>query len=184
MILGSSWSGRSGLALVALVALGCNGYDPIPQEVIDDLPAEEGSPSDLHRPGQPCLVCHSSYGGATPELAIGGTIFKQDAMGALVAAPGVKVLINDSAGDSRIACTNAAGNFFIEKDKWEAITYPLRANAGPRRMGSIIGREGSCAACHKLPSDDRPGTGAGRDSAGVVLVEDGDEDPTVCGVVP
>ena len=174
--------GRTGLALVfaLLGAASCNGNDPLPQEVIDGLPAESGSPSALHRPGQPCLSCHSTYGAAAPEFAIAGTVFKQDAMGAPVAAPNVKVEIFDSAGPSRFACTNAAGNFFIEKDKWADLTYPLKVRAGARSMNSIIGRDGSCASCHKLPSDDRPGTGAGHDSAGVVLVDDGDTDP-ICG---
>lgn len=175
--------GRTALALVfaALGAVGCNGTDPLPQEVIDGLPAETGSPSATHRPGQPCLSCHSTYGGAAPAFAIAGTVYKEDAMtGALAAAPNVKVEIFDSAGPSRFACTNAAGNFFIEKEKWADLTFPLKVRAGSRNMNSIIGRDGSCATCHKLPSDDRPGTGAGRDSAGVVIVDDGDTDP-ICG---
>ncbi|MDI1484415.1 hypothetical protein [Polyangium sp. y55x31] len=168
------------VALSSLGAVGCNGNDPIPQEVIDGLPAESGSPSALHRPGQPCLSCHSTYGEAAPAFAIAGTVYKETAMGALAAAPNVKVEIFDSAGPSRFACTNAAGNFYIEKDKWSDLTFPLKVRAGQRSMNSIIGREGSCGACHKLPSDDRPGNGAGHDSAGVVLVDDGDTDP-ICG---
>ncbi len=171
-------------AFAASFVIACNGSDPIPQEVVDGLPAETGSPSAQHRPGQPCLVCHSTYGAAEPQFAVAGTVYKEDAMtGALAAAPNVKVEIFDSASPSRFACTNAAGNFFIEKDKWADLTYPLKVKAGTRTMNSIIGREGSCGSCHKLPSDDRPGTGAGRDSAGVVLVEDGDTDP-ICGGTP
>lgn len=194
MRFGSRASARSALcrnALVAsgaMLAWGCNGYDPLPQEVIDSLPAESGSPSALHRPGQPCLVCHSKYGEATPELAIGGTVFKIDAMTqAFLPIAGVKVLINDSTGDSRIACTNQAGNFYIEKDKWAALTYPIKITAGSHRMASIVGREGSCAACHQLPSKDRPDAderGRSSDSAGIIVVEESDVDPMTCGTLP
>ncbi len=181
---------RRGLSCAASVFVlwGCNGNDPLPQEVIDGLPPETGSPSAQHRPGQPCLVCHSNYGGASPELAIGGTIFKIDPMSqAFLPIGGVKVLVNDSTGDSRIACTNAAGNFYVEKDKWVALTYPIKVTAGSRRMSSIVGREGSCAACHQLPSADRPeadALGRSSDSAGIIVVEDTDVDPMTCGMVP
>jgi hypothetical protein len=163
---------------------GC-GTDPIPQAIIDGLPPEEGTISELHRPGQPCLQCHSTYGEALPPLVIGGTIFKPDGMG-IKGAAGIKVIVYDSSGDSRVACTNSAGNFFIEKENWEGITFPLKSFVGsaPRRMQSIIGREGSCANCHKLPTAERPGTGAGLDTPGVIIVEDGEESPELCTGVP
>jgi hypothetical protein len=180
-----SWGAGTVLLALGVFLWGCNGTDPLPQEVIDGLPAEEGSPSATHRPGQPCLACHSTYGEATPALAIGGTVYKQDlATQALLPAPGVRVLIDDSTGDSRIACTNSAGNFFIEKEKWAELTFPLKVSAGPRRMASIIGREGSCATCHKYPAGPPPDVGEAKDSAGVILVEEGDVDPMTCGVVP
>jgi hypothetical protein len=166
---------------------GC-GTDPIPQQIIDSLPAESGSPSATHRPGQPCLQCHSTYGEALPELVIGGTVFKEDPMApnGLKGAAGIKVIVYDSTGDSRVACTNAAGNFYIERVNWEAITFPLKSFVGnaPRRMQSIIGREGSCGNCHKLPTTERPGTGAGLDTPGVIIVEDGEESPELCPGVP
>ena len=165
---------------------GC-GTDPVPQAVIDSLPAETGTPSATHRPGQPCLQCHSTYGEALPELVIGGTVYKLDPMGALKGAGGIRVIVYDSTGDSRVACTNAAGNFYIEKDNWEGITFPLKSFVGEtsgggasRRMQSIIGREGSCANCHKLPAADRPPPGAGHDTPGVIIVEDGEESPMLC----
>jgi hypothetical protein len=170
------------LVLLSLGA-GCNN-DPVPQAKIDDLPPEKGTPSATHRPGEPCLLCHSKYVGAEPELALGGTIYKIDPMTAgLAPAPAVLVTITDSTGDTRSSCTNAAGNFFIKKEDWDQLTYPLKITAGQRRMNSIVGRDGSCATCHQLPTADRPGTGAGRDSAGVVLVDDGDVDKT-CGGAP
>ncbi len=169
------------LPLALLLAAGCRN-DPVPQAIIDDLPEETGEPSAVHRPGQPCLACHTDYEGAAPKLAVGGTVYALDATGAAKPAAGVLVTINDSAGDSRSACTNAAGNFFIEQGDWSDITFPLKVRAGTRAMRSLIGRDGSCASCHKLPSSESlvPGTGAGRDSSGIVLVDEGPADP-LCG---
>lgn len=197
MAMKSSLTGRAVRAfLVGTVCLtatvvgfsGC-GTDPIPQAIIDGLPAEDpGGPSATHRAGQPCLQCHSAYGEALPPLVIGGTIFKEDGMGGIKGASGIKVIVYDSSGDSRVACTNASGNFYIETTNWEKITFPLKSFVGEsspgvasRRMQSIIGREGSCANCHKLPDPpERPGTGAGIDTPGVIIVEDGEESPDLC----
>jgi hypothetical protein len=176
------------LGASACFVVGCNGEDPIPQAIIDGLPPESGSPSATHRPGQPCLQCHSAYGEALPPLVIGGTVFKEDptAPSGLKGAAGIKVIVYDSTGDSRVACTNSAGNFYIENENWEGITFPLKSFVGnaPRRMQSIIGREGSCGNCHKLPTPERPGTGAGYDTPGVIIVEDGEESPELCPGVP
>jgi hypothetical protein len=165
---------------------GC-GVDPIPQEIIDGLPAEQGTPNETHRPGQPCLQCHSTYGEAEPSLVIGGTVFKEDPMtGGLLPAPHVRVEVYDSAGDFRVACSNASGNFFIKTSDWDDITFPLKSFVGnnhssgaAKRMRSIIGREGSCANCHKL-------TGKAHDSPGVIVVDEGEEDQGMetCAVVP
>jgi hypothetical protein len=164
------------LGTSVVVFTGC-GVDPVPQAIIDELPPEQGTPNALHRPGQPCLQCHSTYGEALPELVIGGTVFKEDAMtGALLPAPHVRVEVYDSAGDFRVACSNAAGNFYIAKTNWDDITFPLKSFVGndhkgkaTRRMRSIIGREGSCANCHKL-------SGKAVDSPGVIIVDEGEED--------
>ncbi len=164
--------------------LGCR-YDPVPQHIINDLGPEEGTPSALHRPGQPCVVCHGAYGGASPPLAVAGTLFSvQD--GALTPASGILVTIVDSAGQTRKACSNKAGNFSVALDNWADAAYPLNPVAGGITMVSLIGRDGSCASCHKLPPKEDPDgvydptTGAGFDSAGVILVDPTATDPT-CG---
>lgn len=160
------------LAAALPFAAGCR-YDPVPQAIIDSLGPEQGTPSATHRPGQPCNVCHSTYEGASPAFAVAGTVFTTADDGSLVPAAGVNVIISDSAAGLRKACTNAAGNFYVEKDNWLDITFPLNVQAGKRGMTSLIGRDGSCASCHKLPdsTSEDPITGAGRGSPGVVIAD-------------
>ncbi len=165
------------LAAALPFAAGCR-YDPVPQEIIDSLGPEEGTPSATHRPGQPCNVCHSAYEGASPAFAVAGTVFLKADDGTIGPAAGVNIVISDSAAGLRKACTNTAGNFFVRKDDWVDITFPLTAQAGNRGMTSLIGRDGSCASCHKLPdaASEDPLTGAGHGSPGMILL-----DPTTLG---
>jgi hypothetical protein len=199
---------HAALAAVALAALaplstGCRN-DPAVQSIIDSLGPETGTPSATHRPGQPCLACHTSYDGASPEFAVAGTLYGLAAGGgSLVPAPNVRVVVEDSIGVNgepgvtRTACSNSVGNFYILASDWAdpLPTFPLspRVNVIPSTgsngtgMVSLIGRDGSCATCHMLPaqvnamsSSDliNPVTGAGHFSAGVVIADTGAVDPT------
>ena len=177
------------MLVTVLAALGAGtscSHDPVAQEVIDGLGEETGTPSATHRPGQPCLACHSKYGGAKPEMAVAGTIYSLDPMTKTIApAKNIRVFIRDSSansGTTRRACTNSAGNFFVAKENWLDIVYPLTPTAGGITMQSLVGRDGSCASCHKLPDESSldPVTGAGRDSAGVIIVGAAAADPE-CG---
>jgi hypothetical protein len=179
-----AWATVVGLAaILATAVVGC-GYDPVIQKRIENNPPEDpAGPSPLHRAGQPCVDCHGNYEKASPELAVGGTIFHQD-LGTLqlLPVPGVFVTIYDSAGATHKACTNAAGNFYITKKDLQGIddlAFPLTVQVGHRFMRSLIGRERSCANCHKLATLPKvesdlttdPSTGQARDSAGAILVD-------------
>lgn len=167
-------------ALSGATASACR-TDPAAQQTIDDLGDEKGATGATHRPGQPCLACHTTYGGAQPPLVIGGTVYTQDPMTqALVPAPKVLVTVTDSTGDTRMVCTNATGNFFFKKESWSDIAFPLAATAGDRSMRSIIGRDGSCATCHQAPKAGSGPIGEGPDSPGVVIVSPDATDPN-CG---
>lgn len=146
--------------LLLLGALaGCG--DPYRDRLIEGLPDEDPNVprGELHRSGQPCLACHSNYGGA-PPFSIGGTIFteaKPTETPTMLA--GYTVRVYDSEGKARDVVSNACGNFFILRDDWDP-AFPLRAELyqpNPDKPGKLIqvvvmssriARDGSCAGCH------------------------------------
>jgi hypothetical protein len=157
-------------ALLTLALLGpllgaCG--DPVRERAVDELgPETPGVPEGpLHRPGQPCLLCHSDAGGESP-FSLAGTVY----LDAATATPidGVEVHIVDSSGNKFSTVTNCAGNFIA----WPADYSPdfpcwvsLRSGNVYREMSSAIYRDGSCAGCHRDPR--------GPSSAGhVFLIDD------------
>lgn len=165
---------RSLAALMFAAALGgvfaaCD--NPVVDAKIEALGGErEGvEQSEYHRPGQPCVLCHSTYEGASPQMVIGGTVFSD---------PGtfqrpvedVDIVLYDAVGDVYTAKTNCIGNFYIEKGD-RVPQFPLAAeircptysasgeklvdamNRPIRKvisMNSWLSRDGSCATCHSL----------------------------------
>jgi hypothetical protein len=140
---------------------------PVNDDKIEKLGGEtEGVlQSEFHRPGQPCVLCHDSYEGASPQMAVGGTVFATPSNP--VPVEGVTVTLTDSSGITFTKTTNCIGNFFITADEWTP-AFPLRAEiecplpgSDVRRrfvMGTRIGRDGSCAGCHfNAPSQTSPG---------------------------
>lgn len=131
-------------------------------------------PGPLHRPGQPCLVCHS---GAHPadgmSFEVAGTIYERamDHFG----TPGVVVTLEDAEGPYAQVVTNRTGNFMVTRDGDDdedsdegmvrvgrAFVPPLRVSIAregvERPMRSFVWREGSCSSCHRADEDfDSPG---------------------------
>jgi hypothetical protein len=171
---------RRALFATLILAAGCR-YDPVPAAEIKDLGDEKGTPSATHRPGQPCLVCHDKYGGAQPEMVVGGTVYAISGKTTkkLVPAKDIRVTMLDSNGDTRKACTNSAGNFWVPKAYWEGVVFPLAPVAGGIVMHSLVNRDGSCSSCHRLPDEESIDalTGAGHDSAGAIIVDPESADP-------
>src|SRR5689334_11225211 len=62
-------------ALAAALLAGCG--NPVQDARIAALGPEDPNvpPSNVHRPGQPCLLCHGPYKGASPEMTVAGTIY-------------------------------------------------------------------------------------------------------------
>jgi hypothetical protein len=148
---------KRALLLVVVVVGAC--ADPVQSAEQTALGPEDPSVprGELHRPGQPCLVCHSDF-------AFAGTVYEEDFV---TAFQGATVTLTDTAGDQLPATTNAAGNFIIRKSDLPAtFSYPVGTytdDAGnavfgitvvgsdpnnPAQMVTQIGRDGSCNACH------------------------------------
>lgn len=161
---------------VALLAASCT--DPVYDQQIEDLGDEAPGvdPGPEHRPGQPCVLCHSSTGPADDApFSMAGTVFESPA--SIRGVPGVEVLLVDANGVSPVDAnsgqripiiTNKAGNFYVPTSVWNP-AFPVRVAIfcsgalvnGPdgqpvqcgfpgqrKQMQSHIGREPSCAGCH------------------------------------
>lgn len=144
-----------------LAASGCGS--PVEDKLIESLgPELEGvAESEYHRPGQPCLACHGQYGGDGPIMSVGGTVFATPHD--QIPVEGVTVRVTDARGQTETATSNCVGNFFIEESTWKPV-FPLTVNITcprvptPKSMGSLIGRDGSCAHCHSGEASlDSPG---------------------------
>jgi hypothetical protein len=109
----------------------------------------------LHRPGQPCGLCHGE-GGEERPFSAAGTIYRDNV--STVPLVDAEILLVDAAANRFAARTNCVGNFYIEADAFEPVlpfwvTVRLGTNESP--MESPIHRERSCAACHSDPASPR-----------------------------
>ncbi len=148
-----------GLLLFAAGSSSCTDpvFDAQIEALGDEIPGVD--PGPLHRSGQPCVLCHSKYGPASDhEFVVGGTVY-ESADEKTGPAPGVEVLIIDSGGGTPKfnPVTNEKGNFFVRRSDWfKTPSFPMRvalARAGKSvAMASHIGRDGSCAGCHRPPN--------------------------------
>lgn len=164
------------MAMSAALAAMVSCTDPVLDDAIAALGPEVAAPGPEHRPGQPCVLCHSESGTDPNHVfSVAGTIY-ETSTGAQGAA-GVEVRLRAADGSERITSTNPAGNFYVAKDAWDP-AFPLhvhiyRPGDAVQRMNTMIGREGSCASCHfdapntsflpdARPSDYQPFVAVGR----------------------
>jgi hypothetical protein len=154
-----------------LVALG--GCDPVHDDAIAALGPEAAGVrrGPLHRPGQPCLLCHDGAIGDPQRFTVAGTVYETP--GGLVAVAGISVVLIDANTSQAELQVNEAGNFYATPSQYDP-TFPiqvfLRAQGGQAvRMQTLIEGNGtvepngSCASCHLDP--------AGRNSPGHVCVK-------------
>ena len=147
-----------GVASLATFSTSCT--DPVKDHAIERLGPERGGVAEgpEHRPGQPCVLCHSDGGPASKhKFAIGGTVFETAT--ADKGAANVGVYFKDNDNVQRQVVTNAAGNFYVREEEWPDLTFPFktgvkRGQGLPVLMQSTINREGSCNFCHELPGGD------------------------------
>lgn len=159
------------LSIVAICALSACA-DPVHDDAVAKLGGERpGVPvGPLHRPGQPCVLCHSSRGGES-EYSLAGTVYVDPL--SLTPIEDVNVRVVDAQNRRFVARTNCAGNFFIRVEEFQPdfpIWLGLDRGDISRDMETPVYREGSCSGCHSDPK--------GLASAGhVYLIEDLAKEP-------
>jgi hypothetical protein len=148
--------------VIPLALVACN---PVHSDQVDALGGEAAGvrKGPLHRPGQPCLLCHDGALGDPPEFSVAGTVYQTQDKSA--AASGAVVTLTGSDGRSTTTTTNQAGNFYLSPGEFTP-AYPMKVSVtyGSVKvdMTSRIGRDGSCGTCHT--------SNAGPSSAGPVFV--------------
>jgi hypothetical protein len=132
-------------------------------------------PGPLHRPGQPCGLCHDAAAGLGRPFSVAGTIYA-DEMGQMPVNEATVKMV-DAGGAMFTATTNCAGNFFARVSEY-APRFPLwvtvAADGQTVDMESSVYREVSCATCHTDPK--RP------TSAGHVFVRADEDAPPLASV--
>jgi hypothetical protein len=146
------------VACTALASMLASCTDPVLDDQIEALGPETGDANAEHRPGQPCVLCHSEFGTSSTVFRLAGTVF--DAPTRIAGIAGVEVRIVDASGARFVALTNRVGNFFLSSAEGE-VKFPVRVRISKdgveRVMLSHIGREPSCAGCHFDPPAAAPG---------------------------
>jgi hypothetical protein len=158
---------RGASMVVAVAALGaCIGTTPEEQAQADLGDHDDGD--EEHRPGQPCLDCHSKdFNPGGDVFVVAGTIYRRVGDSEAQGVEDAEVEITDDDGRTFVARTNRVGNFMVEvkpgestrqKDDgklrigWEP-RFPLRTlvrfGSEMQEMDSYIWRDGSCASCHR-----------------------------------
>lgn len=147
------------LPLALVVVESCDDADPTHERAVEELGPEDPSvkPSELHRPGQPCSVCHGGIGPAKSTFLLAGTIYATPDGGQ--ALPGANVRFIDWVGAQGSSTTNCAGNFFVRADQADKFKWPMwmrvEQNGTVADMRSAVFREGSCNTCHKATATAR-----------------------------
>lgn len=145
---------RVALLFVILSQTSC--IDPAHDAAVDALGGEAAGVrrGPTHRPGQPCLTCHGGSGPGEPDMVVGGTIHA--ARGGSAPLEGVTITLTDATGAQRSSVSNAVGNFYVFASEWSPV-FPLSVTLsyGDERaeMTTPIGRDGSCASCHRGAGD-------------------------------
>jgi hypothetical protein len=142
-----------------LVALA--SCDPVHDDAIAALGPEAPGVrrGPLHRPGQPCLLCHDGALHDPQRFTIAGTVY--DTPSERVASVGATVNLLDANGSSAQLHTNAAGNFYATPHQYDP-TFPMQVTVtGPAGQmahmqtliegNGTIEPNGGCASCHFDP---------------------------------
>jgi hypothetical protein len=155
--------GICALATSLSVGSSCS-LDPVHDGEVKALGGEDPNVpvGQYHRAGQPCTVCHGGEGPAKNSFSLAGTIYYQafDGKQPLPVDQAYVRIIDDTKAEHCFV-TNCMGNFFARPDVFgqKGLVFPILVsvqkdngkNASPIGMVGHIGRESSCANCHKDP---------------------------------
>jgi hypothetical protein len=155
---------RAAIALLALLVAPA-ACDPIHDDAIAALGPE--SPGvrrgPLHRPGQPCLLCHDGAIGDPQRFTVAGTVFATPSE--RIASAGASVILIDARASRFQVSTNAAGNFYATTGQYDP-TFPIHVTVtGPGGQtapmqtliegNGTVEPNGGCASCHFDPAGPR-----------------------------
>ena len=103
-----------GALTLVVAAAAC---DPVESDAIAALGGEAPGVrrGPLHRPGQPCLLCHDGAIGDPPAFSVAGTIYDDPVD--LDGEDGVNVVVTDSLENTCTATTNEVGNFYLTPEE-------------------------------------------------------------------
>ncbi len=153
------------LAALLLLLLAACSFE---KQRADGLGPEVEDKGPRHRPGQPCLWCHSDSEGdgrAKPFFDLAGTVYRR--RGDTTGVAGVEIDVEDAEGRLVRVNANLVGNFAliveagltqpVQSDEgiWRIpgpLVFPLRTSVVDggikRNMRNVIHRERSCSVCH------------------------------------
>jgi cytochrome c553 len=145
----------------AIVAPSCS--DPVHDQEVQALGPEKAGipPSQYHRAGQPCTVCHGPEGPASTQFSMAGTIFyaPYSATSIGYGDQGAYISMVDANGQhSPPITTNCVGNWWTTSSTFNP-AFPVLVEVFPTATSSTgipmvtqISRATSCAECHADPS--------------------------------
>jgi hypothetical protein len=152
---------RTGLIVFAIALTAVGSCDPVHDDAIAALGPEAAGVrrGPLHRPGQPCLLCHDGVIRDPQRFTVAGTVYQTPSERA--ASVGASVILIDANASQVQLVTNAAGNFYVAPREYDP-TFPIQVTVtGPGgqtvRMQTLIEGNGTvepnggCASCHFDP---------------------------------
>jgi len=142
--------------LIVLAALALSGclFTP-PEELEASVVGDYYDGDALHRPGQPCLLCHGADAPRPePAFEIAGTVYDEIDSLEDEGVGGVLVIITDADGVELVVTTNSAGNFYSARQLEFPLTVSIRRGDVVSTMQTLIWRNGSCAHCHGEKPDE------------------------------
>ena len=151
------------LALVLFTGSLPAACDPVHDDAVSALGGEAPNVrrGPLHRPGQPCILCHDGALGDPQRFTVAGTVFETP--DSTAPAAGATVVLTDANGTSTKVTTNGAGNFYLTPSQYDPVVPMQVIVIGPGgntvKMQSLVAgnlaeepNNGSCASCHVAPA--------------------------------